>query len=316
MAKKIVFKKKINYQDFYKFLKRKIEKKIKKQITNKRLVYRIPSSKEKDLILKDIINKIFLSNLRKSGPKNKEIWEKGWGQNLNDYKKKKSFEKLLPKYFKKSKVARLHGEPIITKNKSFDHKVLDILIMTITSIYLKNYKNLFYFGCGTGYNLKSLRYINNKCKIIGFDWASSSHKILSFLKKNDRNLYFQKFNFFNPKFLKEASNISKKDPWAALTIASLEQVGKNHSKFVKFLLKKKPSVVVNIEPIIEFGDDTNLFDHLSKLYCYKRNYLQEYYTYLDYLEKNGKIKIIFKNNSSFGSKYINGYSLIVWKLIR
>ena len=59
MAKKIVFKKKINYQDFYKFLKRKIEKKIKKQITNKRLVYRIPSSKEKDLILKDIINKIF-----------------------------------------------------------------------------------------------------------------------------------------------------------------------------------------------------------------------------------------------------------------
>ena len=281
MAKKSIFNKKINHSDFNKFLKKKIKKEIKSEISKKSLEYRIPSNDEKNLILKDIVNKIFLSKVRKSGPKNKEIWEKGWGQNLKNYKKKKSFKELLPKYFNKSNIARLHGDVIVAKNKSFDHKLLDLLIKTIVSIYLKNYDSLFYFGCGTGYNLKSIRHINQKSKIIGFDWAFASQKILGYLKKNNENLYFQKFNFYNPQFLKEASNIAKQGSWAALTIASLEQVGKNHSRFIKFLLKKKPNIIVNIEPIIEFADNLNLFDYLSKLYCYKRNYLQKYYSYLE-----------------------------------
>ena len=88
MAKKSIFNKKINHSDFNKFLKKKIKKEIKSEISKKSLEYRIPSNDEKNLILKDIVNKIFLSKVRKSGPKNKEIWEKGWGQNLKNYKKK------------------------------------------------------------------------------------------------------------------------------------------------------------------------------------------------------------------------------------
>ena len=59
-----------------------------------------------------------------------------------------------------------------------------------------------------------------------------------------------------------------------------------------------------------------ILDYLSVKYSKKRNYLDNYYNYLKKLEKNKIIKIIEVKKSYFGSFYINGYSIIVWKFIK
>ncbi len=118
----------------------------------------------------------------------------------------------------------------------------------------------------------------------------------------------QNFDFFKPDY-----DITLVKNAAVYTVAALEQTGTNYKKFVDYLLKNKPSVVVHIEPMPELLDSTKLLDYLSIQYMNKRKYLRGYPDYLEALEKKGKIKILEKRRSGIGSMMIDGYSIIVWK---
>jgi hypothetical protein len=96
----------------------------------------------------------------------------------------------------------------------------------------------------------------------------------------------------------------------------LEQVGENYEKFVQYLLNNKPAVVVHIEPIPELLDSTKLLDYLSIQYMHKRKYLRGYLTYLESLEKQGKLKILEAKRSGIGSFLIDGYSILVWRPLK
>lgn len=146
------------------------------------------------------------------------------------------------------------------------------------------------------------------------DWTSSSQKILKLISIKHPNIQGYKFDYFNPKFNKNL-NLSKKD-WCCYTIASLEQIGDNFKKYVNFLIKNKPKLVINIEPINELMDKTLILDYLSVKYSQKRNYLEGYFSYLKVLEKKKIIKFIEVKKSYFGSLYINGYSILIWKIIK
>jgi hypothetical protein len=116
-------------------------------------------------------------------------------------------------------------------------------------------------------------------------------------------------NFFNPDY-----NIDLPENTGIYTVAALEQVGENFEKFISFLMDKKPSICVHMEPIDELLDGNNLIDDLSIRYFRKRNYLNKFLPYLENLEKQGKIKIIKKQRIFSGSYFIEGHSLIVWKI--
>jgi hypothetical protein len=92
-------------------------------------------------------------------------------------------------------------------------------------------------------------------------------------------------------------------------------LGNNFLKFLNFLKKQKPKIIINIEPINELMSQDKILDYLSVKYSKKRNYLENYYNYLKKLKKNKIIKILEVKKSYFGSFYINGYSIIVWKFI-
>ena len=62
--------------------------------------------------------------------------------------------------------------------------------------------------------------------------------------------------------------------------------------------------------------DNKLLDYLSIKYSEKRNYLKGYHEYLKELERKKVIKIIEEKKSYFGSFYINGYSIVVWKFLK
>ena len=69
-----------------------------------------------------------------------------------------------------------------------------------------------------------------------------------------------------------------------------------------------------MEPIDELLNDDKLIDSLSIKYFRKRNYLDKFLPYLEELEKNNKIEIIVKQKTYSGSYFIEGHSLIVWKI--
>jgi len=99
-----------------------------------------------------------------------------------------------------------------------------------------------------------------------------------------------------------------------VTIAALEQVGDNFQEFISFLLDKKPEMCIHLEPIDELLNTNTLIDNLSIKYFRKRNYLNKFLPFLENLEKNGIIEILKKQIIYSGSYFIEGHSLIVWRV--
>lgn len=61
-------------------------------------------------------------------------------------------------------------------------------------------------------------------------------------------------------------------------------------------------------------DENNLIDNLTIKYFRKRNYLNGFLSFLEKLEKNNIIEIVKKQRIYSGSYFIEGHSLIVWKI--
>ena len=73
--------------------------------------------------------------------------------------------------------------------------------------------------------------------------------------------------------------------------------------------------IVNVEPLAETLNEKDLLQNLSIKYFKKRNYLNDYVTHLKSLEKQKKVEIVDSFRTGFGSKYIEGYSIVIWKPI-
>lgn len=305
---------KITSKEFKKYLGNRLPPMLKKKIQTSNLTYNYLNKNEHNNYLQKIIKALIETNIKKSGKEYKNKWEKGWDENYYKFKKSSNFLDLIPKYFFKEKVSRIGNDLIKTKQKYFDYKILNLITSYIFEKYLKNEKKIVELGYGTGHNLLNLNSFNNKAELYGLDWASSSQKILKLISIKHPNIRGYKFDYFNPKFSNNL-NLSKKK-WCCYTIASLEQIGDNFKKYVNFLIKNKPKLVINIEPINELMDKTLILDYLSVKYSQKRNYLEGYFSYLKILEKKKIIKFIEVKKSYFGSLYINGYSIIVWKFIK
>ena len=114
--------------------------------------------------------------------------------------------------------------------------------------------------------------------------------------------------------MKQPINIDVEKDSAVITTSSLEQVGEEIDSFIDFVLSKKPKRVINIEPILEFSEN-NEFDNLMKLYCEKRNYLKYYYSKLLQLERENKIKILFKKRTRVAGLFDRKFSYSLGSII-
>ena len=192
-------------------------------------------------------------------------------------------------------------------------KMLYQLVEAFLSCYAANVENIYEFGCGTGHHLLKIREFFPHVTLTGLDWATSSQDIIKKVAQDlkDSSLHARKFNFFKPDqdLAFEANSI-------AVTIAALEQVGVNHKEFVNFLAESNIDLIFNFEPIEEVLSDKNLLESLSKKYFRKRNYLSGYLTYLRQLADLGKIQILLEQRAHFGSFFIEGYTVIIWKPIK
>lgn len=255
------------------------------------------------------IKEIIESNPSIAGVSKKPVWEKGWMENLREFNQTGKIEQLVPKYFGKYPVVRWKQNLILPNDILFEYNLLTFLIMTLASKYLLKDSTLYEFGCGTGHNLINLRRIFQTNLFIGLDWVSSSQRIVKQIAMNthDENLKGNKFDYFKPNY-----NLKFKDEAVVLTVASLEQVGENFAPFLKFLMTKKPSVIINIEPMWETLDASNQLDSLSIKYMRKRKYLDGFYFELKKLQNEKKLRIHEEWRSFLGSFLLDGYSVVVW----
>ena len=85
------------------------------------------------------------------------------------------------------------------------------------------------------------------------------------------------------------------------------------NKVLDYFVSSKPGLCIHFEPIHEVLDPDNLLDYLTMQYFNKRNYLKNYLTSLQKLEREGKIRILDVRRLYYGSKFIEGHTVIIWK---
>ena len=129
---------------------------------------------------------------------------------------------------------------------------------------------------------------------------------------NDKNILKcvgKNFDFFTPDYDFKIEN------HGVYTVAALEQIGVNFDNFLTYLITAKPKLCVHIEPLMELFDENNNIDAFCKNYCKKRNYLHGFATKLKELESKNIVEIIELKRNYIGSMFLEGYSVIAWRVL-
>lgn len=295
--------------EFEKLLGVRLGEKAKTQIDSFNIQYSILSHEEEHLVVKELVDEIFRLDLSVASRKRVSDWDEGWGQNLLDFQKDGSVKSLIPRYFGKNKVNRLNQKLVQSQDTDFELKLLRCLESWVFDEYLSTFESIYEIGCGTGHNLVFLQQFAENAELTGLDWVESSQTLIDLISASRKNLKLTsgKFDYFNPDI-----NLKLRDGSAIFTIASLEQIGKDFEKFVDFLMRNKPQLVVHIEPFEDLLDPYYLLDNLSIQYMRKRNYINGYVEHIQNLEKEGNAKIHRYQRSYIGSKHIDGYTVLIW----
>lgn len=282
----------------------------KRAIKKANFKYKIIEGNKYDEAILRIIKMLDSRSLKISGPHRLKDWERGWEENLQEFKQNKyDLNHLIPK-FVRNEYIRFQSGFINPESNSFETDFVTVLRYQLFSKYYKRTNTLYEFGAGTGLNLVAASEIFPRMKLVGLDWTSSSVEIINALKgKLGINISAKKFNLFNPD-----KNYYLDKESAILTIGTLEQLGLKFKPFINYLLKSKPKICIHMETIYELYKKDNLLDYLALRYLEQRNYLRGFLPYLKNLEEKKKIKII-EIKKTFGSFYHDGYTYIVWKPI-
>lgn len=300
---------KLTYRDFEGLWNTSLTSAAIKEIALMEYEYEPIVSAEENALLDEIREEISQNKFVKAGQSREASWEKGWDENLQDFKESHDSGDLIPKYFGKSPINRFGQHLIRATSKDFDLNMLRAIEARVFAEFLSNQRNVYEFGCGTGHNLLFLRKMNSECRIVGLDWATSSQEILLLLSKTllDEKISGKKFDYFSP------DSSFKLEPLSAVfTVASLEQIGNGYGPFIDYLLENQPSIVVHIEPFRDLLDEKNPVDLTSIEYMKQRNYIDGYCEAIFELRRNNKAKVHLFERTFIGSKYVDGYTILVW----
>lgn len=281
----------------------------RKVLKNSDFRYSIVTGAEREDVFLRVLNTLNSDSLRVSGPHRKQDWEKGWSENLQNYRANKSdLRQLIPRFVKQKEIIRFQGNYIVPVDPNFETNFVTFMRYYLFSKYFSSVSSVFEFGCGTGLNLVAVAELFPEKKLYGLDWSQASCEIVDELAKTlNLNLKGVLFDMFSPD-----ENIELDSTCAVFTIGAMEQLGTNFKTFINFLLNKHPSICINVETVYELHDKNSLFDYLATVFLEKRNYLRGYLGYLKQLEKNGEIDI-FETRKTIGGLYHEAYAYTVWK---
>ena len=232
----------------------------KQVINNANFNYEIIKGKDRDTAILKVV-KSLNSDLKISGPQRKLDWERGWDENLEEFKQSNDLNDLIPKFVKGTYI-RFQGNYIEPESNSFETEFVIVLRYYLFDKYYKNISKLYEFGTGTGLNLVAATKIFPEMKLVGLDWANSSIDIISALKEKLKiNVSGRRFDLFNPD-----DKYKLDEDCGILTVGTLEQLGENFKPFINYLLKNKPKICIHMETIYELYNPGDLLDYLAIKY--------------------------------------------------
>ena len=272
--------------------------------------YKILAGEERDKVLLDVLKKIESDQQIIGAPERQTTWEKGWQENLQDFiRSGYALDRLVPKFIEPNQAKRLNRNYIIPSNPNFELDYFSVFRLWLFKKYLKEFESIYEFGCGTGFNLVALAQLYPEKKLYGLDFVPSSRDLVNRIGE----VYGWKMtgHFFN--MLSPDENCKIENNSAIFTIGAIEQLASNFEAFLQFFLKRSPELCLHVEPTIELYDENNLIDYLAMKFHRKRGYTEGYLTRLRELEAKNKIEILKVKRLFWGSLYMEGYSLIIWK---
>lgn len=270
----------------------------------KKILLNLEELTDLDLFIYECVKET--KDFKVSGPHRYKDWEKGWSGNGVFYSENEAYDNL-PYYFKNNTHIRLR-EKVFKDLKGFGEvDLLRALQQIIFKKYLKffNTKNICEYGCGTGSNIQFLKKNLLNLTFYATDWVESAclKIVQNQILPSDR---VKITNFFDPN-----TYYSPSDQFLAFTNAALEQSGDMYKDFINFLIGSKNCIGgIHIEPIRELLNLNVKINRQSFDYAKKRGYLTNFYSFMS---KINNIEILLAKDYGLGSKYINGYQILIWK---
>lgn len=300
---------KITVEDFEEILEVKLSVEAIKFVNENNFEYEFADPEEHNAGLIKYLNYL-LEYKKESGPEYREIWEKGWQQNLDSFIASGELSDLIPKSVRKREMIRFKGRWISPIDPEFETNFVMVLRDAVFRKHFSESTSIWEFGSGTGLNLVHLSKVLPNKELFGCDWAKPSIQIIEQLnRKLNLDIHGFQFDLFNPgnqllEKIKENSGL--------FTVGTMEQLGQNYQPILDFILDSNFTRVVHIETNYELYDEKFFFDYLAMRYIVKRNWLRGYFSALRDLEKLGRIRII-QERKSFGSFFHDGYTITVWE---
>jgi hypothetical protein len=270
----------------------------------------LPSKEVRDEVILGVIQHIDSDKPTRVGEQRAGIWESCWSENLENFVSGgHDLERLVPKFIKPGQPVRLNQDYVFPRNPSFELDFYKVCRAFLFDRYFSNVNSAYEFGCGSGFNLVAMSQQFPQLNLYGLDWSKSSYEMIGMLAhSHGLKIKGLPFDFFNPDRRLDLDPES-----GVITMCALEQVGPRHEAFVDYLLAKKPSICVNMEPLVDLYDETKLVDHLAARYHRKRGYLDGFLPHLQGLAAKGRIEILEIKRFYFGSLYHEGYSYVAWR---
>ncbi len=239
-----------------------------------------------------------------------EVWDKGWQENLDEFLDSDfDEEKLVPRFIRPNNPIRYNQKYIFPEQQDFELNYVKVFRQWFLEHYFANVENIYEYGCGTGFNLVTAGKLFPEKKLYGSDFVQSSVDLVNAIGKA-KNIPLQGdlFDMIQPNYDYQISKNS-----GIFTFGSLEQLASKTDNILDYLVNQKPEICVHTEPAIELYDPTNLSDYLAIKFQSKRGYTKGLIPKLKKLEDDGRIELIKVKRLYFGSLFMEGYNLIVWK---
>ena len=245
--------------------------------------------------------------------KRRDVWNKGWLENLEEYKNSHyNDQKLIPKFIRNNNPVRLNQNYIQPSNPKFELDFIQVYRQWFLETYFDEFDNIYEFGCGTGFNLVAASEIYPNKYLFGSDFVQSSVDLVNEIARSKKiNLEGSLFDMINPNYEYQIRSNS-----GIFTFGALEQLASNTNNMLDYLIAQQPGICLHTEPAIELYEQDNLSDYLAIKFQGKRGYTKGLLPQLYTLESKGKIKIIKIKRLFFGSLLMEGYNLIIWKPIK
>ncbi len=241
----------------------------------------------------------------------RQAFERGWTENFEELMQSDADDcelALRPKYYRGSKFFRYNNTLVTTTNLQLEYELFVIARLCLFHRYLQGAGTICELGCGTCANLFLLSRTFPNTRLMGFDWTIASSKIARELGRRLSN----PISGHLLDLLAPVSSVEIPEGAAIISIHAFEQLGTDYGSALDFIIRLKPSVVLQYEPVLEFYSDENFLDQLALRYCRKRGYLEGYYPRLLKMEREGKIKMIAAHRPYLGG-VIHESSVLVWK---